>query len=114
MDTDIDLLPSVRLTSAGPVTAHFLSLGIRDFRDAARHVWRLPYGRISDRSKVLLVLTEGRGTCTTKHALLAELAAEHGVDVGLTLGIYEMGGGRSLDDMWRIREQCIAALGETG
>jgi hypothetical protein len=195
VESDIDLLPSFPLTAAGPVTSFFLPLGIRDFRGAARHVWRLPYGRIADRSKLSLVLTEGRGTCTTKHALLAELAAEHGVDVGLTLGIFAMderntpgvgavldahhlacipeahcylthagtriditrdvagaapidtflheeritpaqigdykialhrrfladwlarspaGGGRSLDDIWRIREQCIAALGEAG
>lgn len=195
MDGDIDLLPNFPLAGAGPVTALFLSLGIRDFAGAARHVWRLPYGRIADRSNLGLVLSEGHGTCTTKHALLAELAREHGVDVGLTLGIFEMherntpgvgtvlaahglasipeahcylahggvrvdvtravagaapietflheeritpfqigdykialhrrfladwlarspaGGGRSLEEIWRIREACIAALGEAG
>src|SRR5262249_4659334 len=43
-----------------------------------------------DRMKLRLVLEEGRGTCTTKHALLAELAREQGIDVQLTLAIYEM------------------------
>jgi hypothetical protein len=38
------------------------------------------------------VLTEGRGTCSTKHALLADLACEHGRSVVLRLGIYEMNG----------------------
>jgi len=37
----------------------------------------LPYGRIADRNKFWLVLDEGRRTCTTKHALLSEVAREH-------------------------------------
>ena len=36
------------------------------------------------------MLEQGRGSCTTKHALLAELAREQGIEVQLTLGIYEM------------------------
>jgi hypothetical protein len=72
------------------VTEDFLSAGITDFRKAARYVRNLPYGRNSDRSDFRLVLREGRGTCSTKHALLAQLAKEQGIDVALTLGIYEM------------------------
>jgi hypothetical protein len=36
------------------------------------------------------VLKECHGTCSTKHALLAELAREHNQSVALMLGIYEM------------------------
>ena len=50
----------------------------------------LPYGRNTDRSDWRLVLKEGRGACSTKHALLAELARENGRHVALMLGIYEM------------------------
>ena len=50
----------------------------------------MPYGRIADRKQLGLVLSEGRGTCTTKHVLLAELAREQRIDAQLTLGIYEM------------------------
>ena len=66
--------------------------GVRDFRSAAHHVTSLPYGRNTDRSDYRLVLEEGRGTCSTGHALLAALAREHGWPVGLRLGIYEMDG----------------------
>jgi len=38
----------------------------------------------------MAVHTEGRGTCTTKHALLAELATEQRLPVALVLGIYLM------------------------
>ncbi len=51
---------------------------------------RLPYGRNTRRADYGLVLREARGTCSTKHALLAALAGEHGHSVELRLGIYEM------------------------
>ena len=78
------------LASDGPVTRLFRTVGIRDFGAAAHHIWELPYGRIADRNQLGLVLSEGRGTCSTKHALLAELAREQNISVQLTLGIYEM------------------------
>src|SRR5438876_7957523 len=62
------------LASDGPVTCLFRTAGIHDFVAAAHHIWELPYGRIADRNQLGLVLSEGRGTCSTKHALLAELA----------------------------------------
>jgi len=55
----------------GPMTRLLRAAGIQDFRGAAHHLLRLPYGRITDRNKFWLVLEEGRGTCTTKHASLA-------------------------------------------
>jgi len=87
----------------GPITRLFRASGVHDFAGAANHVLQLPYGRVTDRSKFWLVLEEGRGTCTTKHATLAELAREQDIDVQLMLGIYEMnerntpGVGRVLD-----------------
>ncbi len=86
----LDLLADRELAPGGPFTARFRAAGVRDFAGAARHLLRLPYGRVADRRKFWLVLEEGRGTCTTKHALLAELAREQAIDVQLTLGIYEM------------------------
>ena len=82
--------PGARLTGHGSVTSAFRALGIEDFADGARYLQRLPYGRVSRRADLRLVLSEGRGTCTTKHALLAELAREQAIDVALTLGIYLM------------------------
>ena len=63
-----------------------------DFRLAADYVRDLPYGRNSDRSDWGLVLAESRGTCSTKHALLAALAREHDAEVELRLGVYLMDG----------------------
>lgn len=83
-------LPARPLTGDGVVTGRFRARGLTDFAQAARWVQALPYGRTSSPDDVTLVLTEGRGTCSSKHALLAALAGELGLDLVLTLGIYEM------------------------
>jgi hypothetical protein len=88
----IERLPSVTLHAERPLGRSFAALGLGDYREAARHVRNLPYGRNSDRSEWRLVLEEGRGTCSTKHALLAELARENSMPVALVLGVYEMDG----------------------
>ena len=85
-------LPDFALDASRPLGERFAALGIRDYHDAARHVRSLPYGRNSDRSDWRLVLDEERGTCSTKHALLAELARENGRRVALVMGVYEMDG----------------------
>ncbi|CAA9385043.1 MAG: hypothetical protein AVDCRST_MAG22-211 [uncultured Rubrobacteraceae bacterium] len=85
-------LPDVPLDGRGEFGARFRNVGARDYRSAARYVRDLPYGRNSDRSDYRLVLEEARGTCSTKHALLAALAREQGVPVGLRLGVYLMDG----------------------
>jgi hypothetical protein len=44
-------------------------------RDVVERVRQIPYGRNTDRSPAG-VLAEGRGTCSTKHALLVHLLAD--------------------------------------
>ena len=85
-------LPDAPLDDRGEIGAQFGDVGIRDYRSAARYVRDLPYGRNSDRSGYGLVLDEARGTCSTKHALLAALAREHDIPVELRLGVYLMDG----------------------
>ena len=90
MDDGLTGLSAQALSNDGRITRLFREAGVDDFAGAARYLLKLPYGRIADRNRVWLVLTEGRGTCTTKHALLAQLAREQAIDVQLMLGIYEM------------------------
>lgn len=85
-----DALPEVTLMPAGDVTRAFLKIGLPDYRAAARHLNHLPYGRNLSRTEVLAVLREGRGSCSTKHALLRELAIEQTLEVALVVGIYQM------------------------
>ena len=83
-------LPESTLDDAGPESRALLRAGCPSFRSAARYLHELPYGRNTDRADFRLVLVEGRGTCSTKHALLAEVAREQDLRVSLVLGIYDM------------------------
>lgn len=83
-------LPQFQIESEQKVSRDFLQLGIKDFHSATRYVWDLPYGRNSNSADYTLVLAEKKGTCSTKHAILAKLAQEHEEDIHLVTGIYEM------------------------
>ncbi len=85
-------LPNFILDPDSRHGSSFVVRGLRDYWAAARYVRDLPYGRNRNRSDFDLVPAEGRGTCSTKHALLATVAREHGRCVELLLGIYEMDG----------------------
>jgi hypothetical protein len=85
-----DALPDVSLKPGGALTAEFVARRITDYRAVERYLQALPYGRTTNRADFRAVLREGKGTCSTKHALLAALAREHRLPVTLMLGIYEM------------------------
>jgi hypothetical protein len=85
-----NVLDPVVLRPAGDVSAAFVQAGVLDYRAAARHVSRLPYGRNLFPASPLAVVREGRGTCSTKHALLRRVAIEQELEVALVVGIYEM------------------------
>jgi|SRR5580698_8412526 hypothetical protein len=85
-----DALEPVVLKPGGEISGAFIQVGSLDYKAAARFVSRLPYGRNTVVHKPLIVLQEGRGTCSTKHALLRRLAIEQSLSVALVLGIYEM------------------------
>jgi len=77
----------------GDVSNHFLSRGIFTFHNAAKYVQSLDYGRNVDKSNLLTVFSDNRGTCSTKHALLKCLADENGFeDITLFIGIFKMNG----------------------
>lgn len=76
--------------SNGAITSAFLRLGKQTFRSAGQYTQTLPCGRNSHPGDPLIVLTEKRGTGSTKHALLRRLAIEQNLDIVLVLGIYEM------------------------
>ncbi|MBM7095145.1 hypothetical protein JSY36_05175 [Bacillus sp. H-16] len=84
-------LPDFKINPKGKISEAFLKRDIHDFSSAVTFIGHLSYGRNSDRSRYELVLPEKRGTCSTKHALLAQLCIEHEVkEVKLYTGIYEM------------------------
>ena len=83
-------IPNRELLNSEKYSKMFQKVGVSDFHEACEYVWKPPYGRTSDRSNWDLVLSEGKGVCSTKHALLKALSNELGVDVDLVVGIYPM------------------------
>jgi hypothetical protein len=65
-------------------------MGIHHFIDACRFVQELPYGYNSNRDDLMILFKENFGSCTTKHAVIATLAAELGLPIGKAIGIYAM------------------------
>ena len=68
-----------------------LDIGLNDFDSICNHIQSLPYGRNTDRSNYHLVLKENKGTCSTKHAFLKQVAIEQNASqIQFCLGIYKM------------------------
>ena len=77
--------------AAAPLTELARKQGIATRSTLLHYLRHLPYGRNSSRGDLSLVLTEGQGTCSSKHALAKAIALENGLDeVQLVLCIYQM------------------------
>ncbi len=71
--------------------SYFQSKGISTFHEACKYVAGLPYARNTNKADVLCVLIEGKGTCSTKHVLLKNLAEDLGLNrVKLFIGVFRM------------------------
>ncbi len=84
------VFPDKEIIGSGPMSKMFLSLGPGRFLEACRYVHELPYGYNSDRDDLMILFKEKMGTCTTKHAVIASLAAELGLPITRGVGIYAM------------------------
>ncbi|MFK7749998.1 MAG: hypothetical protein AB8B65_16510 [Kordia sp.] len=79
------------LPQNGSLSKLMIDKEITDFKAAIAYVNQLPYGRTSDRSDYCLIIPEHKGTCSTKHAFLKQLAVESQQEtVQLFIGIYQM------------------------
>ncbi len=84
------IFPERGVHESGAVSDTFRSLGIHSFLEACRYVHELPYGYNSDRDDLMILFKEKMGTCSTKHAVIATLAAELGLAISRGVGIYPM------------------------
>jgi hypothetical protein len=84
------VFPNKVIVNAGAISNHFFSSGINNFLDACDYVHNLPYGYNSDRDDLMILFKEKMGSCTTKHAVIATLAAELDLPINKSIGIYPM------------------------
>lgn len=89
--SSMDKSYNFNIQSEKPFSQACLKLGINTFAEIAQYVKSFPYGRISNRNDYALVLKEHKGTCSTKHAFLKQIAIENNAsDINLFIGIYKM------------------------
>ncbi|MCG9731861.1 hypothetical protein L1D44_18900 [Shewanella sp. Isolate13] len=82
-------LPNVNLSDS-PISRQFKLKGVSTFHEACDFIWRLPYGR-TNHQDLIAVLSERKGTCSSKHRLLKALVDELDIEgVELKIGIYLM------------------------
>ena len=86
----IIVFPDKDLTKTGAMSQKFLNLGIKTFVDACQYVHQIPYGYNSNKDDLMILFKENRGTCTTKHMVIATLAQELDLALTKTIGIYPM------------------------
>ena len=80
-----------KINADGIVSKRFLDFGLYDFKSAAEYIQHLPYKRNSDKEDPLGVFKDLGGTCSTKHALLKNLALENDFsELQLMVGIFRM------------------------
>lgn len=84
-------LPNFIVDQTTPLGIACQSHELPDFHAAIQFIRQLPYGRNSRKDQLELLFEENCGTCSTKHAFLAQLAIEHHqTEIELIMGIYQM------------------------
>ncbi len=86
----IEVLPDVNIQAKGVVSEKFLERKIETFRAACHWIKDLPYGSNSNNENSLILFEENRGTCTTKHGVIARLAQELELEIYKNLGFYRL------------------------
>lgn len=82
---------SASLSSSDILTQQLNNSGIYSWEDLLIYVKNIPYGRNVNREDLSLVLKENKGTCSSKHAFLKEVANLNKIpNIKLIIGIYKM------------------------
>jgi hypothetical protein len=81
------------IKASGIISTCFLNRNIDTFSLAAEFIKHLPYQRNPNKEDLTTVFTDHHGTCSTKHAILKQLATENNRnDLQLALGVFKMNG----------------------
>ncbi len=83
--------PDFEITSRRQISKEFIDRNILTFNQAALFVKQLAYGRNADKNNLASLFDDNCGTCSTKHALLKQLADENNFEkVKLIVGLFKM------------------------
>jgi hypothetical protein len=85
-----EIFPNADIVNSGIFSDQFLKIGIKSFQDACRWVNDLPYDYNSDMVDSMLIFTEKKGICLTKHGAIARLAEELGLPIQKNIGFFRL------------------------
>ncbi|UUV22571.1 hypothetical protein [Paenimyroides aestuarii] len=89
--TSMKKLPNFDIKPHGEISRAFLRQNILTFHRATEYIQNLSYGRNSNKEDLKSIFIEKKGTCSTKHAVLKQLANENDFkNIQLILGIFKM------------------------
>ncbi len=84
-------IPNFKFNKKGELSSLVQGTNIFEFRELCLFLEQLNYARISDPSDLSLIIKEQKGTCSTKHAFLKQVASEQKKDkIKLIVGIFKM------------------------
>ncbi len=84
-----EYLPDFEINNSGKMSKKFLDLGVKSFKEACNYVHNMEYGYNTNYEDNMILFKECKGTCTTKHGVIALLAKEHNISLFRYVGIYK-------------------------
>ena len=84
-----DKLPDAEIKPIGEISNKFLDPGLKTFKKACDYVHNIEYGYNTNYDDKLIFFKEKKGTCTSKHAVIAGLAEELNIPLSKHVGIYK-------------------------
>ena len=84
-----DKLPDAELIPVGELSKKFLDLGIKTFKDACNYVHNVDYGYNTNYEDKMIFFKENKGSCTSKHAVIAGLAQELNIPLYKYVCVYK-------------------------
>jgi hypothetical protein len=85
-----DKLPDAEIKPVGDISNKFLALEIKTFKSACDYVHNTEYGYNSDYEDKMIFFKEKKGSCTSKHAVIACLAEELGIQLYKHVCVYKL------------------------
>ncbi|MFX1570709.1 MAG: hypothetical protein ACFFCV_20415 [Promethearchaeota archaeon] len=82
-------LPDAEIKPVGDISNKFLELGIKNFKDACNYVHDIEYGYNTNYDDKFIFFKEKKGSCTSKHAVIAGLAEELNIPLFKHVGVYK-------------------------
>ncbi|MHA2287883.1 MAG: hypothetical protein ACXABG_03755 [Promethearchaeota archaeon] len=85
-----DNLPDAELIPVGELSKKFLELGIKTFKNACSYVHNIDYGYNTNYEDKMIFFKEKKGSCTSKHAVIAGLALELDIPLYKHVCVYKL------------------------